>query len=99
MVNDRPSQSGRGQSAYHVGWWRTADVVKHFASMTVALLEPGASGMAAPPELVAAASTEAPSTEPSPLAALHDISRDHARGDDPGGLTCRIAMPGSGMPR
>ena len=69
------------------------------AGLTVALLEPGESGMSAPPELVSAASSEAPSTEPSPLAALRDVSRDHARGDYPGGLTCRVAITRSPMPR
>ena len=72
--------------------------VPDFGSVTIALLEPGASGMAAPPELAISASSEAPSHEPSPLATLHDASprrdRDELRGSlgrYPGGIHCGLA--------
>lgn len=71
--------------------------IRDFGSWTLALLEPGANGMAAPPELSMTGATGPTMQEPSPLSALHDErprrDRDDARaGLDryPGGVHCAL---------
>lgn len=63
------------------------------SALELALLEPGARGMAAPPEPDTPADAAPVSHEPSPLAGLHDAAPSHHPGHAavyPGGIRCDL---------